>query len=76
MACGGLVVLLTTLNAKSVATKTSDDINHTKITQLHQIFTRFHRAPFHILIQISELFTMPINILSIIIDAIIINRVF
>ena len=67
-----LVILCSTLEAEGLAAKTLDDIIHTKVAKLYDILARFLRTPFHVLIQVRKLFTMPILIFVEVVDAVLV----
>ena len=70
-----LVVFFPAFQAECIATHASYCLYHAKIAELCDVLTRLDWAPLHELIMVCELFAVPINILSVIIDAIIVSFV-
>lgn len=71
-----LVILLLTFETECIATITVNYVYHAEIAQLNNIFTRFLWAPFHIFIEVCELFAVPINVFAVVVDTVVINFIF
>ena len=72
----GLMVLLLALEAEGITAEAIYYVYHTEGAELHDILAILLWTPLHVFVQVRELFAVPVDVLTVVINSVIIQFVF